>query len=35
VHFELGRAYRDAGQPDKARAEFDISKTLYGTHNQD
>lgn len=35
VHFELGRAYRDAGQADKARAEFDISKGLYGTHNQD
>ena len=34
-HFELGRAYREAGQADKARAEFEISKTLYGTHNQD
>jgi tetratricopeptide (TPR) repeat protein len=34
VHFELGRAYRDSGQAEKARVEFDISKQLYGTHNQ-
>jgi tetratricopeptide (TPR) repeat protein len=34
VHFELGRAYRDAGQAEKARVEFDISKQLYGSHNQ-
>jgi tetratricopeptide (TPR) repeat protein len=34
VHFELGRAYRAAGQQDKARAEFDLSKSLYGQHSQ-
>jgi tetratricopeptide (TPR) repeat protein len=35
AHFELGKAYRDSGQADKARAEFEISKRLYGTHNQE
>jgi len=35
VHFELGQAYRDAGEADKARAEFALSRTLYGEHNQD
>jgi tetratricopeptide (TPR) repeat protein len=35
AHFELGRAYRAAGQPDKARAEFELSKSLYGKHSQD
>ncbi|WP_058188826.1 tetratricopeptide repeat protein [Terracidiphilus gabretensis] len=34
VHFELGHAYRVAGQQDKARAEFDLSKSLYGQHSQ-
>lgn len=34
AHFELGRAYRAAGQQDKARAEFDLSKSLYGEHSQ-
>ena len=34
VHFELGQAYRDAGEADKARAEFTLSRTLYGEHNQ-
>jgi len=34
VHFELGHAYRAAGQLDKARAEFEISKSLYGEHSQ-
>jgi tetratricopeptide (TPR) repeat protein len=34
VHFELGHAYRVAGQQDKARAEFDLSKSLYGEHSQ-
>jgi cytochrome c-type biogenesis protein CcmH/NrfG len=34
IHFELGHAYRDAGQADKARAEFAISKSLYGEHSQ-
>jgi tetratricopeptide (TPR) repeat protein len=34
VHFELGRAYRDSGQAEKARVQFDLSKQLYGTHNQ-
>lgn len=35
AHFELGRAYRDSGQAEKARAEFAISKTLYGNHSRD
>lgn len=35
AHFELGRAYRVAGQQDKARAEFGLSKSLYGEHSQD
>ncbi|MDE3186842.1 MAG: tetratricopeptide repeat protein [Acidobacteriota bacterium] len=34
VHFELGHAYREAGELDKARAEFAVSKSLYGSHNQ-
>ena len=29
-HFELGRAYRDAGLKDRARSEFEISRSLYG-----
>jgi tetratricopeptide (TPR) repeat protein len=35
AHFELGRAYRSAGQQDKARAEFELSKSLYGEHSQE
>jgi Flp pilus assembly protein TadD len=34
AHFELGHAYRAAGQLDKARAEFALSKSLYGEHSQ-
>ncbi|MFC5863181.1 tetratricopeptide repeat protein [Acidicapsa dinghuensis] len=34
THFELGRAYRASGQKDKARSEFEISKSLYGKHSQ-
>ena len=34
AHFELGHAYRAAGQQDKARAEFELSKSLYGEHSQ-
>ncbi|HEX4029992.1 MAG TPA: tetratricopeptide repeat protein [Terracidiphilus sp.] len=34
AHFELGRAYRAAGQLEKARAESEISKSLYGNHSQ-
>lgn len=34
IHFQLGHAYRDAGQPEKARAEFDLSKQLYGQHSR-
>jgi len=34
AHFELGHAYRAAGQQEKARAEFDLSKSLYGEHSQ-
>jgi tetratricopeptide (TPR) repeat protein len=33
AHLELGRAYRDAGQEDKSRAEFEKSKSLYGTQD--
>ncbi|HEY3705280.1 MAG TPA: tetratricopeptide repeat protein [Terracidiphilus sp.] len=35
AHFELGKAYRDSGQAGRGRAEFEISKRLYGTHNQE
>jgi Flp pilus assembly protein TadD len=28
LHFELGHAYRQAGQTDKARAEFEVSQRL-------
>jgi len=34
VHFELGQAYRSTGDAMKAQAEFSLSKTLYGEHNQ-
>ncbi len=35
AHFELGQAYRDLGEADKARAEFALSEMLYGkqSHN--
>ncbi len=35
IHFELGRAYRDAGENEKAAAEFALSKTLYGVHSEE
>jgi Flp pilus assembly protein TadD len=35
IHFELGHAYRDAGKLDQARAEFELSKKLYGEHSND
>jgi tetratricopeptide (TPR) repeat protein len=35
IHFELGHAYRDAGKLDQARAEFALSKKLYGEHSND
>jgi Flp pilus assembly protein TadD len=35
IHFQLGHAYRDAGQPEKARAEFDLSKQLYGQRSHE
>jgi Flp pilus assembly protein TadD len=34
AHFELGHAYRAAGQQDKAHTEFELSKSLYGEHSQ-
>jgi len=34
VHFELGRAYRDAGNPEKSKTEFALSQTLYGQHSR-
>jgi len=34
AHFELGHAYQSAGQTEKARAEFDVTKSLYGEHSQ-
>jgi len=33
IHFELGRAYREAGALDKSRAEFQRSQLLYGQHS--
>ncbi|MGA7341681.1 MAG: tetratricopeptide repeat protein [Terracidiphilus sp.] len=35
IHFELGHAYRNAGDLDQARAEFALSKKLYGEHSND
>ena len=35
IHFELGRAYRQEGALDKSRAEFELSESLYGYHNQE
>lgn len=35
THYELGRAYRQSGQADRARAEFAISQKLYSTHSQE
>jgi tetratricopeptide (TPR) repeat protein len=35
THYELGRAYRQAGQADRARTEFAISQKLYSTHSQE
>lgn len=34
IHFELGHAYRDAGDLEQARNEFALSKSLYGEHSQ-
>ncbi len=34
LHSECDHAYRAAGQQEKARAEFEISKSLYGQHSQ-
>jgi Flp pilus assembly protein TadD len=34
IHFELGHAYRDAGDVEDARSEFALSKSLYGEHSQ-
>lgn len=31
LHYELGLAYRSAGMPDRAKAEFATSQKLYGT----
>ena len=31
LHYELGLAYRSAGMPDRAKAEFAASEKLYGT----
>ncbi len=35
MHFELGHAYRAAGEMEKSRAEFAISQSLYGEHSRD
>jgi tetratricopeptide (TPR) repeat protein len=35
AHFELGQAYRNLGEADKARAEFALCETLYGKHSRD
>jgi Flp pilus assembly protein TadD len=34
IRFELGHAYRHAGEPDKARAEFVISQELRRERDQ-
>jgi Flp pilus assembly protein TadD len=35
MHFQLGLAYRAAGNLEKSRAEFALSQSLYGEHSQD
>ena len=35
AHFELGRAYRQAGQTERAKQEFAVSQTLYASHSQE
>lgn len=35
LHFQLGRIYRMAGQPDQAEVEFKRSAALYGQHSTD
>jgi tetratricopeptide (TPR) repeat protein len=35
MHFELGHAYRAAGEMEKSRAEFALSQSLYGEHSRD
>jgi tetratricopeptide (TPR) repeat protein len=35
MHFQLGLAYRTAGNLEKSRAEFALSQSLYGEHSQE
>jgi Flp pilus assembly protein TadD len=35
IHFELGRALRQAGQMEKAQQELSISQKLYKAHSQE
>jgi Flp pilus assembly protein TadD len=35
MHFQLGLAYRAAGNLEKSRAEFALSQSLYGEHSQE
>lgn len=35
THYELGRAFRQAGQADRARTEFSLSQKLYSDHSQE
>ncbi len=35
AHFELGRAYRQAGQTERSRQEFAASQKLYSAHSQE
>ena len=35
AHFELGRAYRQAGQTERAQQEFAASQKLYAAHSQE
>lgn len=35
AHFELGRAYRQAGQTERAKQEFAVSRKLYAAHSQE
>lgn len=35
VHFELGRALRQAGRAEEAKKEFELSQQLYATHSEE
>jgi tetratricopeptide (TPR) repeat protein len=35
IHFQLGRALRQAGQLERAKQELDLSQKLYASHSQE